>query len=409
MRITKFGACVFLRIFANIWPRRSYYVVMGGWSGELFIDNPKYLLLHMLEHTNFHITWVGCKDIINKLPKNDKLSFANKGSLAAFWALINANTWICCQSVASDLTWLPILGRAKSIDLWHGIPVKFIGNLTPKIKNQVVEKSLWWSIYHKIVSNPLGWLVVSNEQMIDILCDGVPSRYSRSKILRVGTPRNDFLINNANNTSLISSLRKKYSDLLGFDISKRIVLYLPTWRMNGDVFAFYRLPEDEQVAWKKMLASENAVLIEKHHWGTYVKYPDIENAKCSLAISSELQKDVDVQELLLITNILISDYSGAYIDFALLKRPVIHFAYDFEEYSNEDSGLAYNLRDVAAGPVVYDVVDLKEKVRQALKKPEFLPAGKFDQLVEYEKGCASSHIVRFISNVANTPIKGYDQ
>lgn len=388
-----------LRGIAYIWPRRTKSVVIGCYGGELYIDNPKYLLQYLLKNTKLRITWIGKDYVRDQLPQNDRLSFATKGSLVAFWRLLNAKTWICCQAINVDLTTLPILGRAKCIDLWHGIPIKYIGMQTPNLRKSGLKATLMGNLYQKATQNLKSWLVVANSRMIDLLCVGVPSRYGKERILPVGTPRNDFLINSSHDEDLKVMLRRKYSALLGFDVKKKMVLYLPTWRMRGDcIFAFYNQTLEIQHAWKEMLDERGAVLIEKHHWGTYLRYPTLKDSVCSIAIPAEKQRLVDVQELLLIADVLISDYSGAYIDFALLKRPVIHFAHDLEEYSNEDSGLAYNLKDVAAGPIVYDLLDLKDKVDHALKNPEFIPAKDFGQLVEYETGCAASHIARFISS-----------
>lgn len=394
--VAKFVCFGSLKALAYVWPRNSESVVMGGWSGELFIDNPKYLLLYMLEHTDFKITWIGNDGLRRQLPQNEKLGFARKGSFAAFVKLINAKTWICCQAVSMDLTEFPILGRAQSIDLWHGIPIKYVGELTPSLRSAKVKSSLCRKIYQAVVTNSHSWLVVSNDKMIDILCDGAPSRYVRSKILRVGTPRNDFLLNNASNKWAISSLRQKYSTLLGFDKRKKIVLYLPTWRMNGDVFAFYKLSNQEQSVWHRALDDANAVLIEKHHRETYKNYPTAKSSHCSIVISSEMQKEIDVQELLLVADVLISDYSGAYIDFGLLKKPVVHFAYDLDTYKSSDSGLAYDLQDVAAGPIVTNYEELLHLATETLRKLKCQQGSNYLSLVQYENGEASKAICDFM-------------
>ena len=391
---------ILLRGIAFLWPRSGKEIVIGGWCGELFIDNPKYLLLYLLENTDYKITWIGKSAIVSQLPSHINLRFARMGSLYAFWRLLNARTWICCQAINLDLTSLPILGRGTCIDLWHGILIKLIGESTPKLKSLNLRTSYFAELYHKMTQQLDSWVAVSNERMVDILCQGEPSRYKSSRILRVGTPRNDFLINNSYNEKVISALRHKYASILGFDENRKIVLYLPTWRMRGDcVFAFYNQKSNVQEDWKKMLESHDAILIEKHHYGTYARYPLLKDSICSIAIPASLQNCVDVQELLLIANVLISDYSGAYIDYALLRRPVIHFAYDLEEYSTADSGLAYNLYDVAAGPIVTRLSELKTMVCQALTTTEFHPAKGFDRLVEYETGNASAKITDFIRSI----------
>ena len=390
-------ALVVLRAVAYFWPRNSKLIVIGGWRGELYIDNSKYLLEYLLEHTEFEVVWVGKEHICNQLPKHERLSFVVKDSLSALWCLLNARTWICCQSINADLTSLPILGRAVCIDLWHGIPIKYVGTKTPNIINAGVKASLLGCLYQKVAFNFSSWLVVSNSKMVNILCEGISTRYDKKRVLRIGTPRNDFLIQHADDKELQLKIREKYSKLLGFDSNRKIILYLPTWRMCGDdVFTFYNQSCEVQEKWKNMLDENHSVLIEKHHWGTYARYPLPKNSTCSIAISASQQNQIDIQELLLVADMLISDYSGAYIDFALLRRSVVHFAYDLEKYVSEDSGLAYNLHEVAAGPIVSDVEQLESAVGQLLKHPMFTPAKGFADLVEYEKGVSSARIVDFI-------------
>ena len=167
--------------------------------------------------------------------------------------------------------------------------------------------------------------------------------------------------------------------------------------MSGDdVFTFYNQDLSVQKEWKLLLNEFDAVLIEKHHWGTYSKHPILTPSQCSITVSADQQRDIDIQELLLITDVLISDYSGAYIDFALLKRPVIHFAYDLELYQSKDSGLAYDINDVAAGPIVKSKEGLKIEVEKALSNAKVSTAKDYYSLVMFEQGSASRKIVEFI-------------
>ncbi len=215
--------------------------------------------------------------------------------------------------------------------------------------------------------------------------------------LPFGTPRNDFLLNNRDNIDLQRNLREKYARLLGFDPSRKIVLYLPTYRSSGkDVFAFYDLKEPESAAFAKILNDNNAVLIEKHHWMTYVQHPLPPTPSFSIVIPGDRQNIVDTQELLLTADILISDYSGVYIDFGLLERPCIHFAYDLNQYRDRDSGLAYDLNQVAAGPIVKTLPELLSTLTDLLEHPAFTPAPHFHELVTYETGHACEQLVRFL-------------
>ena len=72
---------------------------------------------------------------------------------------------------------------------------------------------------------------------------------------------------------------------------------------------------------------------------------------------------IDAQELLLCADRLISDYSSCLFDFECMGRPVIHYAYDYDSFKNDDRGFEYELSEIAAGPVVKN----EEALLNALK------------------------------------------
>ena len=74
--------------------------------------------------------------------------------------------------------------------------------------------------------------------------------------------------------------------------------------------------------------------------------------------------NIDTQELLLMTDLLVTDYSGCYVDFLMLDRPILHFAYDRQYYEKADRGLYFNLDEVAGGAIVGDFETLCKKNRR---------------------------------------------
>ena len=255
--------------------------------------------------------------------------------------------------------------------------------------------------YSKIISGEKEWLLVASDGMAKIQLDGYPCNYSKEKILKFGTPRNDYLLRNKNNKALKTSLKKKYAKLIGFNPDEKIILFLPTWRATGkNVFCFFTLGSETQRKIKELLDNHSSVLIEKHHFHTYELYPCIEHSECSIVIDKNIIQQIDAQELLLCADILICDYSGAYVDFGLLERPCINFAYDLEDYTNQDYGLAYNLQDVAAGPLVTTIDELLPNLEKALQENKFAPAREYASLVKFERGNSCEKLLRFMSTSA---------
>lgn len=385
--------------FAKLIPRSRKRVCIGAWFGNLYADNPKYFAEYLLEHSDFVLTWIGNDSVRQQLPQHERMHFARKGSLRAVCELLRAKFWICCIFCVHDLTTLPISGGAICINLWHGIPIKRNGRPTAhNCKESCVRRFLAVveRFYANIVSGEKEWLLVSSSGMADIQLKGYDI-FSKDRILQIGTPRNDFLLNNRTNTALKLLLKKKYSALLGFDANKKVVLYLPTWRMSGkNVFCFYSLDAGKQAEIKALLDSYSATLIEKHHFHTYELHPTAGKSACTTVITEKQFDKTDAQELLLCADIVISDYSGAYVDFGLLGRPCIHFAYDLDEYANQDSGLSYDLRQVAAGPVSTTLDELLRAMRNSLETGESKPGKGYCGLVEFETGNACRNLLSFM-------------
>lgn len=393
----KFLTTLPIILLAHFYPRSRRKVVAGAWHAALYADNPKYFVEYLLQNTKVRITWIGNPSVEKLLPKHKNLSFARFGSTKAFWSALNAKYWIFSNESAKDITSRPIRGLAKCVNLWHGIPLKLIGESSPSSHGGLNETRLAL-FYLRLLWGNHDWLPISSLKMGIILSNGFPFHFSKNKTLPFGSPRNDYLIQEKNNVGLKQRLREKYAYLLGIAPSKRIITYLPTWRSRegAEIFTFYGLNEADASKVSAILDKVDATLIEQHHFWTYQKCSPPANSRCSTVITFEQKALVDVQELLLITDILICDYSSAYIDFGLLERPCIHFAYDLEEYTKNDSGLAYDIEQVAAGPIVRTFNELLDKLSELLSTPVFQPAPHFHDLIEYETGHACEQLARFM-------------
>ena len=60
----------------------------------------------------------------------------------------------------------------------------------------------------------------------------------------------------------------------------------------------------------------------------------------------------DIRELYLIADLLVTDYSSVFFDYANLKRPMIFFVYDIEEYRDNLRGFYFDFEEKAPGPLV---------------------------------------------------------
>lgn len=68
------------------------------------------------------------------------------------------------------------------------------------------------------------------------------------------------------------------------------------------------------------------------------------------------------QELMMISDILITDYSSIMIEFAILNRPIIFFVYDLDNYLNNERGFYYDFKKTVPGKLVYSCDELIDAI-----------------------------------------------
>ncbi|ESU32053.1 hypothetical protein G3A_13030 [Bacillus sp. 17376] len=155
------------------------------------------------------------------------------------------------------------------------------------------------------------------------------------EIFKHGTPRNDILAY-ANN-DLKSSILSK----LNISAACNIALYAPTFRKdkNIDVYNLDFTKVKETLA--KRFGGEWIILVKLH--------PHLMSVSNQITVNDQVidvtQFD-DIQELLLITDFLISDYSSLVFDYSVTKKPCFLYVPDLENYIQNERGLYFDLEDL---------------------------------------------------------------
>ena len=151
--------------------------------------------------------------------------------------------------------------------------------------------------------------------------------YDRDKILEYGYPRNDILY--ADNKEEIAAEVKKE---LGIPEGKRVILYAPTWRDNQfyDRGKYKFTLALDLGRLQKEFGEDSVVLLRTHYYIADIL--DLTEYEGFVYNGSQYE---DVSRLYLASDICITDYSSVFFDFANLKRPILFYAYDFDEYADE--------------------------------------------------------------------------
>ena len=166
----------------------------------------------------------------------------------------------------------------------------------------------------------------------------------KKDILTIGYPRNDILLKQ-NNLKSIENIKKRFHLPPG----KKILLYAPTWRDN-EHYGSHQYKFSTKIDFsllQEQLGNEYIILLKAHYLvGEQLDLRGFEG------FIYQFGPDVDIAELYLISDMLITDYSSVMFDYSILNRPMLFFTYDLELYKDKLRGFYFDFLEEAPGPVV---------------------------------------------------------
>ena len=378
-----------------LWPRDEKKILFGAWGGRQFSDNPMYFMQYLQrQNKGYRCYWVGESTIREQVERAVGVAFVRKGSFLAIWHVLSAR-WMCCNiRIATDITHFPTFGRVKQINFWHGAAFKGLptGETSKERANVGFFHRVWRFLAYGFLDCACSqkcYATFSSKGMCEKMPHAAPWSFSVARSIPCGSPRIDYLIHTSQDMEGLRQLRERIASVLKIPADKRWYLYMPTWRNGLDV-SFSFLTSARLADYQRVLADQNAILIEKQHPQVLRALGLGSAADGNIRVVSEAEAaQLNVQELLLTADRLITDYSSCFCDYAPLKRPVIHWVYDYNRYvSDERSGDDYPLKDYSAGPVAEtddELIALLGQTDEQLLKG----CGKrFCELIEGETGHA---------------------
>ncbi|WP_233569662.1 CDP-glycerol glycerophosphotransferase family protein [Planomicrobium sp. Y74] len=362
-------------------PKTQNMVIFESFHAKQYSDSPRAIYEYMKEHhQNYRLLWSIDKSAENMF-REFGVPYLRRFTIPWFFHFPRAKYWVNNVRLPA---WMPKPKDTIYIQTWHGTPLKKLGvdieeihmpgtNTSAYKRNFVLEAQKW------------DYLVSPNPYSTEIFRRAF--RYP-GKIIESGYPRNDVLSNHSE--TLASNLKKK----LGIAEDKKVMLYAPTWRDNefyekGKYKFEFQFNLDN---WKKEFGDE-WVLLSRMHYLVAENFDFSAHAGTVYDASSY----PDIRDLYLISDLLITDYSSVFFDFAVLNRPIIFFMYDFELYRDQLRGFYINIEEEAPGPIVETEKELflainSLKDSNVQSDPKFSGfKGKFSSL---EDGQATERVVK---------------
>lgn len=238
----------------------------------------------------------------------------------------------------------PFKPEVRVIQLWHAAgAIKQFGLLDPTIKKRSKRAHNRFKAVYRRFTN----VVVGSEKMVKIFKSTFD--LSERQILRTGIPRTDFFFDETKTQQAKSHIYQLYPVLK----EKKVILYAPTFR--DQEIANFNLKLDLALL-EERLGKDYIVLLRLH---------PVVRSKSTHATNDfviDVSDYPNLNELLIVSDYLISDYSSIPFEYALLNRPMIFYSYDLECYTKE-RGFFEDYHEQMPGPVVQSTKEIVDVIQ----------------------------------------------
>lgn len=323
-------------------------------SSPDYSDNAKPFFEYLYHnHSSYELIWIVKDNVILDRLLNKRIKvFRNTTFSAAFYMLTSkyiVGTHNDFLSVKSS--------RQIYINLWHGMPLKkmaFLEDLT-NVNNRLLKK-------FKRNYSRIDYLIATSDIMKLAMasCFFIDPR----KVIISGQPRNDVFFRGID--------KKWLAEKLGINLEKysKILFYAPTFKKGlGRVDSTVKenhcldLNNFNEDALIEYLEKNNYLLLIKLHPLEEQSFTNVNSSNLQLLHSLELSRElITLNEILSVTDLLITDYSSVYFDYLLLNKPILFINTDEDEY-RKNRGFIFGDLDIwRPGPKVNTMEDFFNEV-----------------------------------------------
>ena len=231
------------------------------------------------------------------------------------------------------------------------------------------------------------YAIVSSSEICRFYAEGFGIDEKNVKAL--GVPRTDDFFNQEHMQRIREKIYEQYPQLQ----EKKIILFAPTFRGNGAGSAYFPVEKFNVKDLLEKLGDEYMVII-KHHPFVEKKHPVDESVKDRVL---DLSGESEINDLLFITDLLITDYSSVIFEASLLDIPMLFYAFDLEDYVvNRD--FYYPFKNFVPGKIVRNMDQITNAIFESdyeLHKVKAFKHRFFDDL----DGKSSQRVADFIMNL----------
>jgi len=360
---------------------KTNWIVFESFMGRNCSGQPKYIYQYLQKHYpgKYKCIWVVDRRGV-KIP--GKYKKCKRFGIRYFYYMNRSKYWVI--NMRQPLS-VPKRDDTIILSTWHGTPLKRlvfdmddVHSATPQYKNIVYRQTREWD--YLLSDNPF-----STEKFQSCFL------FDKEKILEAGYPANDPLYAE-DKEEYAAKIKKK----LGIPEDKKVILYAPTWRDDNFFEAGqYGFDLDLDLnRLQKEFGDEYVVLLRLHYFVVekmdLSKYGDFTVNGCDYD---------DITDLYLVSDILMTDYSSVFFDYANLERPILFFTYDIDKYRDVLRGFYLDMEEDLPGPLLLtndDVVDAIKNIDQIKEQYKDRYKEFYDRFCCIDDGNAAKRVVEAV-------------
>ena len=291
---------------------------------------------------NYKLVWSTSEDANLYAQKLDRLFPNNSNKVIRKKSIVGLLTYFRAKYVVTTHGYFGGSGSVKNqkhIELWHGMPLKTIGN---GLKQQ---SSTGFGIDADIT-------FATSDVFRDIVAEAFG--INNNAVYITGLPRNDLLLREGKGLSSMGIISKY----------KKVIMWMPTYRKSivGDVrsdgdengFGIKEILYDNFSLLNDILISEEYLLIVKPHPMDALANENLPSSDNVMIIRDyDLQcHDASLYSLLADSDLLITDYSSVFVDYLITGKPIAFACSDMKEYADTRGFFFDNVEDYMPGELL---------------------------------------------------------
>lgn len=339
-------------------------IYFESFHGTQYSDNPRAVFEWMSDKYPDHTLVWGVSKGSEKPFRDEKVSYVLRFSFKWFLIMPRAGAWVI--NTRTPL-WLAKNKKTTYIQTWHGTPLKKIGRDISQVNIPGYTKETYDQSFSD-ESKRWDYLVSPNEYCSTIFKQAFDYQ---GKMLEVGYPRNDVLVRAAQDKTIGKTLKMKHH----FPIDKKIVLYAPTWRETENrekgKYAFTTDFPFEEIANQ---FGEEVILLVRMHYLVAQQFDFTKYAGKVINVST----GYDMSDLLAVADLLITDYSSCFFDFAITNQPMLFFIPDQKNYEEEMRGFYFPMEETVPGKLVKTKQALLEELHKWQSNPKSIKSTSYE-------------------------------